>query len=1183
MGKTKKVLGYTLGIAIVLTAAIFLLNLHLTKRLERYLRKELIHRTAEATDGFYRLSFDNLSISFFKGELKLEGIKLYPDPSVFRDWERKDSLPSTYVTAEVGMIDFKGLNLTWRWSYKQLHFDSFEIRKPDIQVFDPYYSTRAEVKVRKEAEAKTLYEVISPYINVLTVRVLNLENASVSYSVENPVSPIVYALNDVSFHAYSFRLDENSSESGKLLYCDNFDFITNRSQTLLTNNDFRLQTDRILLSTEDSIISISNITLTPQGELWEERKQRPDSYLNALIRAIEVKGIQFRRENALNYLTARSFDIISSDIQAFNLAGESLPPAKKTEKKSLNEAEEDSLVRSLSLYELISPVLHTVSIGTIGIGQAKLQYSFAVKDTIEVYKLANFDFRANDFRIDSVSEAQRGFWYSRAFSFEATGIEGVMTARNHRFTVKRMALDTESGDFNLEQIRLRPLSVRGQNDYMAGSIDTVGIRGLLYDKGISTRLLKIDRPNLRYVMAPSFNKKGVKSVKPVNSRVDVEAILNPFLRYLSVKRVSLNHAYVMVDDKNRPDPITYKLNDLNFFATDILVNRQTGKGSGLFFDYGNMGFNFSRFDNYLPGKEYRLSVRKGQFSTIKGILELQDIKLLPQDTAEKKAKTYIRFSSPRLRIGGLKRIPERLDRNIRVASFRVDSPDVRVSRPDGSGVSALLKSLALEGVSWDSTLLKLGSVCLESPMADIYSSHFYDTLSHQTEAGSADFYTALGKVAGRISLGRFSLTDANIRYAYYGKSDSLQHQKLDTTNLFVEGLAVDTRLRTYKLDDIRFSTRNLVFPLDNGFYALKVGGIDLTGSSAVIDHIRLISPYPKMQFAYLQPHHKDWFDVSVGQVALTGIDLPSYFSEKVLRIADVQVSDAVLQNLKNQKIPVPRRIVPMIYTGLQRAPVKLDFQKVNVKNFSVVYEELAKKGTVPGKLFFTNMNGTFTGFTNIVSRPDQYIVLNANGKLMGKGDFTATWKLPVDSLNDRFLLNARLDSFDLTALNELLVPLASAEVQSGWVREMAFGTEASSKGATVEMLFLYNDLKAALLKEKDGVLTDKKFLTGLVNRILKQDNPDKTRKGFNKPRHSSVSIIRDPYHSTFNYLWQILRPPLIESVGVSKKKQDAAKGVMTFFTKVKNFFRGKKNVSGKKVPEEEGEEALLLEVKPVNN
>lgn len=167
MRKIKRVIGYTLGIAMVLIAAIFLLNLHLTKRLERYLRKELIHRTAEATDGFYRLSFDNLSISFFKGELTLEGIKLCPDSAVFRDWERKDSLPSVYVTAEVGMIDFKGLNLTWRRSYKQLHFDSFEIRNPDIQVFNPYYSTRAEVKERKEAEIKTLYEVVSPYINVL--------------------------------------------------------------------------------------------------------------------------------------------------------------------------------------------------------------------------------------------------------------------------------------------------------------------------------------------------------------------------------------------------------------------------------------------------------------------------------------------------------------------------------------------------------------------------------------------------------------------------------------------------------------------------------------------------------------------------------------------------------------------------------------------------------------------------------------------------------------------------------------------------------------------------------------------------------------------------------------------------------------------------------------------------------
>ncbi len=1171
MGKTKKVIGYMLGVALLLTAGFFLLNLHLTKRLERYLRKELIHRTAEATDGFYTLSFDNLSISFFKGELKLEGVKLFPEPAVFRNWERKDSLPSVYVMAQVGVIDFKGVNLTWRWSYKQLHFDSFEIRQPDIQVFSPYYSTRTGVKVKQEPEAKTLYEVISPYINELTVRRLDLENASVSYSVQNPALPIIYALTNVSFHAYGFRLDENSSESGKLLYCDNFDFITNQPQTLLTNNDFRLQTERILLSTEDSIISISDIRLTPQGELWEKSRRRPNSYLNALIRAVEVRGIQFRRENALNYLTARSFDITSSDIQAFNLAGESRP------------VQTDSLVNSLSLYDVISPVLHSVSIGTIGIEKAKLQYSLAVKEKVEVYKLANFDFHAYDFQVDSASESRHGFWYSRGFSFEANDIEGMMTARNHQFTVKRMALDTESGDFNLEQVRLRPLSVRSQNDYMSGSIDTVGIRGLLYDKGISARLLKVDRPDFHYVVAPSYGKKDVKTAAPTNSRVDVEAILNPFLRYLSVKRVSLNNGNVAVEDKSAAEPVTYRLNDFNFFATDILVDQETGKGKGLFFDYQDMGFSFSHFDNYLPGKEYRLSIRKGEFSTVKGVLQLQDIKLLPEETGRQKGKTFVRFSSPELRISGLKRIPERPDRNIRLTSFQVDSPDIRVLKPNGGGLSASLGRLALDGISWDSTLLKLGTIRLESPVADIYPGRYPDTLSRKAKAAPVDLYATLGKIAGEISLDRFSLTDANIQYAYYGKSDSLQHQKLDTTNLLVEGLTVDNRRRSYKLDDIRFSTRNLVLPLDNGFYTLQLGGVDLTKSNALFEHIRLVSPYPKMEFAYLQPRHADWFDVSVGSVSLTGIDLPSYFTDKVLRIDDVQVSDVVLQNFKNQQIPGPRHIVPMIYSGLQKAPVKLDFKRVGVKNFSVVYEELAKKGKTPGKLFFTDMNGAFSGFTNLVSRPDQYIRLDANGKLMGQGAFTATWKLPVDSLNDRFLLNARLDSFDLTTLNELIVPLASAEVQSGHVREMTFSTEASSKGATVEMLFLYNDLKAALLKEKDGELTDKKFLTSLVNLILKNDNPDKTKNGYNNPRHSNVSIVRDPYHSTFNYLWQILRPPLIESVGVSKKKQDVAKHVATFFTKVKNFFRGKKKGTEKSVPEGGEEDTLSLEFEPVNN
>jgi len=104
-----KILKHTV-IAVLSLAVLFLvLNLFLTGRLERYLKRELIERTANATDGFYRLSFDKLSISFFKGELRLEGVSLEPDSKVFEHWAALDSLPDTYVSTRIEVIDFKGI------------------------------------------------------------------------------------------------------------------------------------------------------------------------------------------------------------------------------------------------------------------------------------------------------------------------------------------------------------------------------------------------------------------------------------------------------------------------------------------------------------------------------------------------------------------------------------------------------------------------------------------------------------------------------------------------------------------------------------------------------------------------------------------------------------------------------------------------------------------------------------------------------------------------------------------------------------------------------------------------------------------------------------------------------------------------------------------------------------------
>ena len=96
-------------------------------------------------------------------------------------------------------------------------------------------------------------------------------------------------------------------------------------------------------------------------------------------------------------------------------------------------------------------------------------------------------------------------------------------------------MNTALGSFQKKNKQLRPLSVRSRNDYLSGSIDTIRIDGLAYDKGVSADLLKVRSPRLVYYKTPSVESPDKGKSASVNSRVDVESLLNPFLQYLSIR------------------------------------------------------------------------------------------------------------------------------------------------------------------------------------------------------------------------------------------------------------------------------------------------------------------------------------------------------------------------------------------------------------------------------------------------------------------------------------------------------------------------------------------------------------------------------------------------------------------------------------------------------------------------
>lgn len=1284
MGRKKRKVLKIIFIAIIfIVVGGFFANWYLKNKLESYLRDVLRKEVSQATDGFYNMEFADLSVGFLDGSLLIKDVQLTPDTLVFNSWAAKDSLPSTYFKVYVGSIHFEGINLTWRFNYKKLNFKLFEIKNPTIEIFDSQYSDRFEKKSKNTSE-KSIYELISPYINVLSVKKMNLEHANVTYAAFDGQTSSTYSLKDVSFHAYGFRLDENSSESGKLLYCDNFDFITNQPQVLLSNNQLIFNTDKIELSTKDSIISIQKIHLIPQKMLWTQYNRIPDSYVESTINSISLKGIAFDREHALSNLKVRLFEITDSDIKYFNYQKKNQNPDKKSKAKN------EPVTLSWTLYEMVSPLLNSISIDRIGVNNARLQYTDAVKDSLDIYRMDNFNFEAYHFKVDPEADKERKFLYSNGFSIDARGIEGNVNSKNERLKIGKLALNTVLGRFQVTDVKLNPITTDTKYDYISGAIDSITVTGIKYDQGLSIDYFSVDAPKVEYVKMPS--KKMIQDHEYAQSAADNPLqnldIITPFADHLKIGNFALNNGNIRFKDKRVKGGMDYYVPKVDFNATNLLLSKETIEYSDTYLTFDDFKLRFEGFDNLLPGKDYRLKIKDGFLSGMKGRLFMRGVELIPQEKLWAKAPDmYFGFSSPLIDMRNITYNPSKRNQKIEIGSFDLMTPKVRIIKErrgtsnqtkgkasipvdvilrrsnitdlsliyidksvkdtiqlltKSTGINILqwdnehgLKTdkvilqspdlvirksgskkkkvhslsdagkkkemfpidikeiilakahvnliqpdlemdfatgrLSLNSLNWDKEAFSIGDFLIDKPDLKINQTLRVKPVLKDSPDEKSSIYEQLANIAPLISINNFNISQASIDYDSRLVGEKATHQKLNTTSVIFKGLKIDNQQMNFVLDDIDFKTKDLHFPLDNGFYTLKVADIELSKSKRILQlgQIHLDAAFPKTEFAYHHPRNKDWFDVTVGDITFFDIDFPSYFSDKVFKAKKLSVSDVSLLNYKNQKIEIQHNIMPLIYEGLHKMPVKFDIDSLDVRNFNVVYEELSKNGTTPGKIFFTGMNGKIKGFTNFPQNKHHFMALKADGRLMGTGYFTARWDIPVDSVNDYFRLSAHLINFDLRELNQLITPLAPAQVESGVVKDLKFITDASSKGATVDMTFLYNNLRLKVLKNQDGQLVENKLISRAANAVLKRDNPDIKKGKEKKPRKVHSEIERDPYHSTFNYFWQILQPPVVESVGVSQGKQNFMKKVTGFIGKVKNLFSKKKNDKDKVITVDE--------------
>lgn len=1242
----------TIVMAIV---AAFALNWFLTNRLENYLRKYLSDNVSDLTDGFYHFTFDSLSVGFFDGALSIRGIEMYPDSIAFARLKQQDSLPEVFFKVKIAAIDLKGINLTWRLNYRNLEFRSFEIQSPVVSISQKKNIAHTEDEFIPENPPKDLFDIISPYFDEISVRVMNMEKASISYAIEeNQRTTAIYALHNADLHTYNFVLNKNSAADTRFMYCDNISFEATDPQTVLWNDHFKIETQHLGFNTRDSLIQVKGAKLIPHDGFWAQRTSTPGNYIDAKIELVEIKGMHFTQKNRKNEFVADSFKINNSQITCFSVND---PGTEKKEGTIKNSPDKETA--AWTLYDVISPVLSKVAIKNLAFEQAILEYNAVKNGKTDNYKLQNYDFHANNFLLDSLVTERKQFWHCQDYIIEASGINGRVTSKNYNIALNKMLLNTHEGVFSLKDIRLSKLdSLHNENlNYITGTITSIDINGLELKEGVSATNLNIENPQVELFVVENDkddnnNKEEQPSAVSKSKNENIWNLFIPYAEYLRIKNININNANVAYHNVRLNDNLALK--KFYFYAKDFLVNEHTRRQPDIFFTCSDFGFQFSDFDNILPGKNYRLQIKEAELSHIKKYFVLRDIVLTPQkETWEKVPDIYFSLStslieaqrsffdndwtrdslnlmsltinSPQLEIiknrkeekkeannndlvaGFLQQFgigiininnanisyndqPNNKQYDIKLAKSVFDSTklsikgdltfntllltDAEVKMKHNLQQSSInLPSAELQGFRYatddnDRSFLSATSINIPHPLVnvDIMEKGRGDEHHHkENKKNDRPIYDLTSSIASDISIGSFKISDANLSFANNGTPSQ---NEIGNTNFSLEGLHIDSYNKTMDVTDIRFTSKNLRIPTANGYYTLIIGGVgaDSKRQEIVFNDVHLLAKYPKDKFAYIHPKGKDWFDFKVDNITLSGIDIPSYFAKEELHATYLGIHNSALSNFKNQKIDIEHNKMPLIYEMLQHAPLKFTIDSLDVSNFSVKYDELARKGNYPGTILFSEMNGRMKNFTNIISKPNQLMDLHVDGKFMNSGKFNAVWRLPVSKDYDRFLLDVHLSDFPLTDLNQTFTPLASARVNSGYVKDVVIKMDATSEGASSSMLLRYNDLSVSLYKDPD-MERPNKFANRLVALLLKKDNPDKGNK---EPRQIESTIIRDKYHSTFNYLWQIIQPPLIESVGVSQQKQKMGKRLASFVSKIKSIFYPNRN----KKKEEKKEENL---------
>ncbi|MFY0598580.1 MAG: hypothetical protein JXR03_02835 [Cyclobacteriaceae bacterium] len=1118
-------------------------------------------------DSIHYISFDEFHISTGTGDILFKNLELLPREEIDL------STINSFYEIQIPEFNFRGLDFSRAYLENELHLDSLRILNPIVKV---------QTKKNNSPKGKNLdlLDLSTRLFEKFEIKKLYVDDASIDIITDHKHS---YTGQEVNLEIEKIKIDSSkiASKSWTELI-ENIRVEGNNFETFLMDSTHLLQAGRFMYSSFESEVGLYDLLIKP----LDYKEDRIQAWIQ--LKAIESSGLASLSDLSRGHLSTKDLSILNPDLKI------SLPRQESNEK-----SREKSFVKELTIgnFSLINSSLllesqdSNLEIDKLDVNLRRVAFKpssmeefvfneFAKKSKVELrslsleskkmnlelkkLNLSNWkDLTASDislkpntsttpFTFEKIKVTEFDldhFLNNKLLAFDSLIVDRPVLKFHsqqdrkkdnvdiikwaHHTTFKEVHLrngsltqykdedvqvhlenfDVELSKFHFDSLKNEYYTLVGyQSDSVYLHLENFNheITGKDLSISIKDSTLQIKRLSMVPLSQDANTRISVSTHELKLRRIDFHKLINDQKLHFHGGHILSPKADVFLRKEKRAEKRT---------ANDILK-----------FNSLNVSNGYLHFENHIRDSSLMINVQK-----LNMLINGFD---LGQDSSIFFAKNYLGD----LRGITLRRFGSKDSISVEKAFINTKSGSIDVSNinmnPDENS-HLFLPKIQITGFNPETlaseNIIDLDSIKIEEPFFEI-------TLNSQGKASQKKQTRIPTFNASNIFIrnGNMKLLNPDINFG-----DTINFKSIDFS---VNNLSLDSSSTlltiSENLKNCQFSMDDFFITTPDSLYQLKTSKVGYSGTEnkILLESVELNPIYSKDAFQSQITYQKDWLSMTIDSIQLKGINIRKLLTDDYLEFNSVVLSKLHLDTHKDKRLPLPpENEKPLPQELISKVPIRFYVKNIGIDSAYISHSEFSPTGTLPGLIFFQNMNAEISNISNDHERLEEnrVMTLHTTGTMMNTGQYEVDVDFDLMDTTQFFYFEGELNGMDLRELNELLENTAFVQIKDGFNRRVTFQFEANHDYAIGDMKFYYNDLKIRVLKPNDEA--HKRHAASIKSFFANTFVVNKKNPHFLFVRQGDIFHHRDLNKAIFNYWSKALLSGVVSSIGAKNNKKEIKK------------------------------------------